>query len=85
MDDEQSSQINIYLKEVLIVLGAGLAILLSVNAYFFREFVESMNQVKIQTAILIEQNQETKEKFKRFEKLESRVIILETRMSIKTQ
>ena len=83
MEEREIGELNVHLKEILIVVGAGLTILLTVNAYFFKEFTDSMNQVQVQTAILIEQNINAKEKLKELDSLKSRIIILETRYKYK--
>lgn len=46
---------------ILGILGAALTVMLSINAYFVKSLLESLNQVKLQTAILIERS-EAKEK-----------------------
>lgn len=78
------NQFNLYLKEIMIVIGLVLSVLLSINAYFFKEFVDSLNQVKIQTAILIGQARVAETKFKRLQGFEERLIILEVKFQSHT-
>ena len=40
--------------EILGALGFVITLALAINAYFIRELVESINQVKVQTATLLE-------------------------------
>ena len=42
--------------ELLAIIGGFVALGLSVNAYFIKQLVDSLNQVKIQTAILLERD-----------------------------
>lgn len=69
--------------EILGIVGAFVALALSVNAYFIKQLVDSINQVKIQTAILIKESTYTdrrlndievnqKEIFKRLNDVEKR-------------
>lgn len=53
--------------ELLGVLGFIVTLLLGLNAYFIKELVDSINQVKIQTATLIENNSNTKDRLQSVE------------------
>jgi hypothetical protein len=45
--------------EFLTVIGAIIGVLLAVNGYFFKELVDSSNQIKLQLSILITKHDNT--------------------------
>lgn len=53
---------------VAVIIGAFVSIALAVNGYFIRSLLESLNQVKEQTAILIERSESKEQRLKQAEK-----------------
>jgi cell division protein FtsB len=69
--------------EVLAVIGSMIIILLGLNAFFIKELLDSLNQVKLQTAILIEKSTHSDKRMDsnddRLDALESEVVKLRER------
>ena len=45
----------------LTIVGAFLTIVLTINAFFIKEMLESLNQVQVQTAVLLDRSDVTKQ------------------------
>ena len=53
---------------ILSIIGFFCMVGLSVNAYFIKEMLESLNQVKVQTAVLIEKSESKEARLARVER-----------------
>lgn len=76
--------------ELLTILGGLISILLAVNGYFFKELVQSTNDIKLKLSILITKHDNTEELTRkndatithlgeRLHALEARILKLETK------
>jgi hypothetical protein len=61
--------------ELLGIIGAFLALGLSVNAYFIKQLVDSINQVKIQTAVLINSGTYAEKRINKLEENEREIFM----------
>ena len=53
--------------EILAVVGTFISIGLAINAFFIKQLVDSINQVKIQTALLIQRSEYTENRIEKFD------------------
>jgi hypothetical protein len=53
---------------ILSIIGFFCVVGLSVNAYFIKEMLESLNQVKVQTAVLIEKSESKEARLSKVER-----------------